>query len=362
MTPLVSILIPAYNAERWIAETIHSALAQTWPRKEIIIVNDGSRDRTLAIAQQFASPNVLVVTQQNQGASAARNKAFELCQGDYIQWLDADDLLARDKIARQMKVAGEIVSKRTLLSSAWAYFIYRQSRGRFVATPLWCDLEPVEWLIRKMGQNLHMPPATWLVGRELTQAAGPWDARLSFDDDGEYFCRIVGASDAIRFVAAAKVFYRVSGTGSVSDFDQSKEKLVSLFLSMQLHIRNLLSMENSDRTRAACLSYLQRRFFRFYPEQANLVEELQQLATSLGGGLEVPQLPWHYSLLRRTVGWARTKRIRQHYNRCKSVVMRSWDRTLFYLQPTDTIGSSERFGTDCAFSGRSEPINARPNG
>ena len=51
------------------------------------------RDRTLEVAKPFASPNLLVVTQRNQGASAARNKAFELCQGDYIQWLDADDLL-----------------------------------------------------------------------------------------------------------------------------------------------------------------------------------------------------------------------------------------------------------------------------
>ena len=53
MTPLVSILIPAYNAERWIAETISSALAQTWPRKEIIVVNDGSIDQTLRLARQF---------------------------------------------------------------------------------------------------------------------------------------------------------------------------------------------------------------------------------------------------------------------------------------------------------------------
>lgn len=361
MTPLVSILIPAYNAERWIGDAIRSALAQTWPRVEIVIVDDGSRDRTLEIARQFASRDVSVVTQENQGASMARNRAFEHCQGDYIQWLDADDLLAPDKIARQMEVASEVAGKRIVLSSAWAYFIYSRKRARFVATPLWCDLEPVEWLIRKMGQNLHMPPATWLVSRELTQAAGPWDGRLSFDDDGEYFCRIVVASDAIRFVPAASVFYRVTGTGSVSDFDQSEEKLGSLLLSMQLHIRHLLSMENSDRTRAASLRYLQRRFFRFYPEQTSLVEELQQLAASLGGRLDVPQLPWHYSLMRRTVGWPRTKRIRRYYNRCKSVVMRSWDKTLFYLQPRDTIGSSARFGTGCAVSGRSEMIIPRPN-
>jgi glycosyltransferase involved in cell wall biosynthesis len=105
MTPLVSILLPAYNAEPWIAETIRSALGQTWPRKEIIVVDDGSTDQTRSIVQGFVSKTVSVVTQENQGVCAARNKAYELCQGDYIQWLDADDLLSPDNIGRQMEVA-----------------------------------------------------------------------------------------------------------------------------------------------------------------------------------------------------------------------------------------------------------------
>src|SRR5437899_10903778 len=105
MTPLVSILIPAYNAERWIGDTIQSALTQTWPRTEMIIVDDGSRDRTLRVACQFASRNVSVVTQENQGASAARDRAFELGQGAYIQWLDADVLFSPDKVGRQMAAA-----------------------------------------------------------------------------------------------------------------------------------------------------------------------------------------------------------------------------------------------------------------
>src|SRR5258708_4364352 len=101
MKPLVSILIPAYNAQKWIVATIESAIAQTWGRKEIIIVDDGSTDQTLAVARRFASKDILVVTQKNQGASAARNHAFSLSQGDYIQWLDADDLLSANKIAKQ---------------------------------------------------------------------------------------------------------------------------------------------------------------------------------------------------------------------------------------------------------------------
>jgi len=65
MNALVSILIPAFNAQEWIADTIQSAIGQTWPRKEIIIVDDGSNDQTLSIARQFASKEAKIVSQQN---------------------------------------------------------------------------------------------------------------------------------------------------------------------------------------------------------------------------------------------------------------------------------------------------------
>jgi glycosyltransferase involved in cell wall biosynthesis len=297
------------------------------------------------------------VTQENQGASAARNKAFELCQGAYIQWLDADDLLAPDKIARQMEAAGELESKRTLISSAWSYFIYSPNRAKFVPTPLWCDLGPVEWLIRKMGQNLHMPPGTWLVSRDLTQAAGPWDCRLSFDDDGEYFCRVVLASDGIRFVPNSKAFYRISGSGSLSNMDESDEKLDSLLLSMQLHVEHIRSLEDSQRVRAACLGYLQKRFIRFYPERISVVGYLQQLAATLGGRLEVPQLPWNYSWMRRVLGWKATKRFRQHYNRSKSFVFRSIDNVLFRLEGGGVVtGKNRRAAANSAISAPQETV------
>ena len=132
MKPLVSILIPAYNSERWIGETLRSALAQTWPRCEVIVVDDGSRDRTAEVARSFASLGVKVATQANQGASAARNHAFAISQGDYIQWLDADDLLAPDKISKQMEIVEKGAGPRTLLSSAWAHFLYRPAGAIFV--------------------------------------------------------------------------------------------------------------------------------------------------------------------------------------------------------------------------------------
>jgi glycosyltransferase involved in cell wall biosynthesis len=332
MAPLVSILIPAYNAERWIADTIQSALGQTWPSKEIIIVADGSRDLTLSIARQFASRNVCVVTQENQGASTARNKALELCQGDYIQWLDADDLLAPDKISKQMEAANECQSKRVLFSSEWGYFMYRPSRAHFLPTPLWRDLSPVEWLLRKMGQNLHMQTATWLVSRELTEAAGPWDPRLSLDDDGEYFCRVVLASDAIRFVPDAKVFYRQPGFDRLSSIDRSDKKLESQLLSMQLHVDYLRSFEESERVRAASLTYLQTWFICFFEERPDLARELEQLAVALGGRLEVPHVRHKYRWIQQIAG-RRVARLAQELSpRAKWTLIRFWDFILFNFE------------------------------
>jgi glycosyltransferase involved in cell wall biosynthesis len=332
MGPLVSILIPAYNAERWLADTIQSALAQTWPHKEIIVVDDGSRDNTLSVARRFTSSDVSVVTQSNLGASAARNHALSLSQGDYIQWLDADDLLSPSKIAKQMEVAQQLRNERVLLSSAWGAFLYRVSKAQFSPTPLWHDLSPVEWLLLKMGQNLHMQTATWLVSRELTDAAGPWDTRLSLDDDGEYFARVVLASDGTRFVPDAKVFYRQPGSGRLSSIDRSDKKLESQFLSMRLHIDYLRSLEQSDRARAASMTYLRTWFVWFFEERRDLAQELEQLAVAAGGKLDAPRLSWKYLWIQKLFGWTAAKQTRQYWNQCKSSIVRLWDKILFYLE------------------------------
>jgi glycosyltransferase involved in cell wall biosynthesis len=329
MTPLVSILIPAYNAERWIAETIRSALGQTSPNKETIVVDDGSSDQTLRIARQFEPKGVRVVTQPNQGAAVARNTAFSLAQGDYIQWLDADDVLHPHKIERQLWKIGNGLSERTLLSGAWGYFINRPSKARFVPTLLWHDLSPAEWLTRKMDHNLHMQTDNWLVSRALTEAAGPWDCRLFRDNDGEYFCRVILASDGIVFVPDAKSYYRNAGFKSVSYIGGSNKKLESLFTSMKLHIQYLRSLEDSKRTRSACVTYLQTWLPNFYPNRPDLMQEAQQLADSLGGQLLLPKASWKYAWIEKLFGFAAAKHTQLYYNRGKSSALRAWDKVMY---------------------------------
>jgi len=330
--PLVSILIPAYNAEDWIADAIRSALAQTWPRLEIIVVDDGSTDRTLAIARQFESREVRVILQKNQGASAARNHAYSLSRGDYIQWLDADDLLAPDKVARQMAVLKDCPSKRILLSSAWGRFIHRPWQAEFVPTALWCDLSPVEWLLRKLGQNIYMQTASWLVSRELTEAAGPWDVRLLGDDDGEYFCRVLLASEGVRFVPQARVYYRAFRFNTLSYVGHSAEKIRAHWLSMQLHVRYLRSLEDTPRVRAACLQYLRDSFICFYPESQDIVRDASLLAAELGEPLGVPRLSWKYWWIERLFGWGLAKEVQVWLRKLRWSLERGFDGILLRIQ------------------------------
>jgi glycosyltransferase involved in cell wall biosynthesis len=99
---LVSILIPCRNAERWIAQAIKSALAQTWREKEVIVIDDGSTDGSLEIIKSF-SDRIRWENGPNQGANVARNRLLELARGDWVQYLDADDYLLPDKVEQQME-------------------------------------------------------------------------------------------------------------------------------------------------------------------------------------------------------------------------------------------------------------------
>lgn len=341
MKPLVSILIPAYNAEAWLSDTLKSAIAQTWDRKEIIVIDDGSKDGTLRLARNFESTGVRVFTQRNQGAAATRNNAFAQSRGDYIQWLDADDLIGPDKIAKQLEALGDSPNRRILLSGEWGRFMYRPRRAKFTPSGLWCDLSRAEWLIRKMSENTYMQTATWLVSRELTEAAGPWDTRLLGDDDGEYFCRVLLASEGVRFVSGAKVYYRQSGSSSLSYVGASDRKCDAQWLSMKMHIGYLRSLEDSARSRAACVRYLQNWMVCFYPERLDIFEKAKELSRKLGGQIEAPPLSWKYSWIRALFGRRFARRAELRLQGLRWSMASFLDRALCRLE---SRGPTTQFG------------------
>jgi hypothetical protein len=187
-----------------------------------------------------------------------------------------------------------------------------------------------------MSENLYMQNATWLVSRELVEAAGPWDTRLNYDQDGEYFARIISCSTGTRFVPGTGVFYRDSGPGSISYIGNSDRKKESLLLSMRLQIKYLLRLENSERVRKACLTYLQNWYENFYLERTDLAAQAQTIAAELGGSIQEPRLRWKFAWLRPLFGSGTAQWAQTTLPRMKASLLRSIDKTLYSLEHSAT--------------------------
>jgi glycosyltransferase involved in cell wall biosynthesis len=310
MTPLVSILIPAYNAAPWIADCLASALAQTWKPAEIIVIDDGSRDDTLALARSHESLGVRVVAQSNAGAAAARNHALRLASGDFIQFLDADDLLSPRKIELQLALLATRPAG-TLATCRWGRFESDPVSARFVDEAVFHDFAPLDWLVLHASQARMMHPGAWLIPRAVAQRAGPWDESLSLNDDGEYFARIVLASTGLAFTtdADAATFYRSNLSGSLSR-RRSAAAWLSLYLSGQLLEDHLLAAEDTPRVRQALADHWRLLAYELHPEAPALSHDAEQRSTSLGGSRAPLPMGPRARRFSRVFGWRLTARLR----------------------------------------------------
>ena len=118
MSPLVTIGIPCYNSARWIKAAVESALAQTWPEKEIIVVDDGSTDGSREILGGFGDA-IRVIFAEHRGSNPARNEVLRSAKGEWIQYLDADDYLLPEKIARQFSETDGGTGCDVIYSPVW---------------------------------------------------------------------------------------------------------------------------------------------------------------------------------------------------------------------------------------------------
>jgi glycosyltransferase involved in cell wall biosynthesis len=312
MRPQVSILIPAYRAAPWLAATLDSALAQTYPHTEIIVVEDGSPDDTLAVARAHATrhPGRLhVVSQPNAGASAARNHALRLARGEFIQFLDADDLLSPRKLELQLATLAAAPAER-VATCRWGRFADDPAIARFVDEAVFRDFGPLEWLLLHASQARMMHPAAWLTPRALADRAGPWDERLSLNDDGEYFARVVLASSGLVFSAdpAAATYYR-SGLASSLSQTRSARACASLELAAELLTRHLRAAEDSPRVRQALADHWQHVASELHPAAPERSRAAEARARALGGSRVPPPLGAQAALLARLIGWRWARRL-----------------------------------------------------
>ena len=226
--PLVSIIIPVYNSEEFLRETIASAISQTWLNKEILIIDDGSTDNSLNVAKKFESEGVKISRQENRGASAARNYGIDVSKGDFIQFLDGDDIIPVDKIEKQLSVL--LKNPNCVIGCNWVRFVSSRERtwGEMGPHPsIRCDLDPIEWLLKRHMMCVH----AWLTPRILVTKAGAWNESLSYNDDGEFFCRVISKAAKVLFTSDVTVYYRsIKNRDSISKMN-SQEKCRSAFLA-----------------------------------------------------------------------------------------------------------------------------------
>jgi glycosyltransferase involved in cell wall biosynthesis len=206
----VSILIPCYNAERWIAQCIESALAQTWAEKEVIVVDDGSTDSSLAIIQQFEG-RILWETGPNRGGNVARNRLLELAEGDWLQYLDADDYLLPDKVEKQAEFAlahpqVDVVFSRCVQETHGVGGSIHQATS-LMPEPLdpWCLL--VRWDMPQTGALL------WR--RSAVLHAGRWKEDQPCCQEHELYLRMLKTGARFAYCTSVGAVYRQWSTGSV---------------------------------------------------------------------------------------------------------------------------------------------------
>jgi len=297
-SPLVSIIIPCYNAEKYVAEAIQSALDQTYSNCEVIVIDDGSTDGSLDVIKSFGD-KIKWETGPNRGGCAARNRGFDLSRGEWIQYLDADDALHSEKIQHQMKLA---ISRKDAIIDSKVIFVHDDSTRLAYSQYCSCDLEirGVDYFIKRKTRTLqdelqfnnaissgYSYTISWLTPRNLIEKVGEWDVSLKILQDHEYFHRILLSNVPVVFSGKAISFYRTSNPGSIT-------KVVS-HAHAESHLRvvknaeKFLSEYDSENFRLAIgrmyFTFL-RKYQMLYPSLSN---ECHQAIDRLGlpGGAEM---------------------------------------------------------------------------
>jgi glycosyltransferase involved in cell wall biosynthesis len=213
MKPLVSIVIPLFNGEKYIEETLKSVLNQTYPEIEIIVVNDGSTDRGADIVKQYP---VILIEQKNKGISGARNSGINAAKGDFIALLDQDDLFKPDKIELEVEFLNAhpeycmvYTPEERFGSSEPVNRVSKHHIGRTVEGNLFIDLY----------RRNYITPSSTLIRRSILDITGLFDESLAVCEEHDLFIRIA-YNGMIGFISQPLVEYRWHGENTSSRLSQ----------------------------------------------------------------------------------------------------------------------------------------------
>ncbi|MBI4782353.1 MAG: glycosyltransferase [Oscillatoriophycideae cyanobacterium NC_groundwater_1537_Pr4_S-0.65um_50_18] len=269
-SPVVSVVIPAYNAEKTILETIESVRKQSLSNFEIIVINDGSTDSTIDLVKSIDDSRIKVFSYENGGLSIARNRGISLAQGEFIAFLDADDLWTSDKLELQVQALHE--NSDAGVAYSWTYFMdevgqsFHKGESIFFEGNVLADL--LVWNFIASGSNP-------LIRAQAVLSTGEFDPSVAGAADWDYWLRLA-ADWSYVVVPKPQVFYRLS-SGSMSSKVEYMEScqldvLDRAFQSVPLKLKRL---------RNQSLSYVYRYSAKLYLTRSSEVKGLNNASGKL---------------------------------------------------------------------------------
>jgi len=308
--PLVSVCMPCYNAEKYVGEAIESVLKQTYKNIELIVVNDGSTDRSGEILERYKARGVKVFEQENRGQCAAANRAFSEARGEYVKFFDADDILSPRFIEAQVeRLAGR---EDAVASARWGRFYDDDLKTfRLNPEPVWRDMESTQWLVEALQKAQPMQQCgLWLIPRTVLKQAGGWNEKLSLINDFEFFCRILASVRTVLFCEDSTLFYRSGISGSLSTQKSSRAR-ESECESLLLGTGHILRKRQDAEARLACANVCQHLIYDLYPRHPDLRARLQTRIEECGGAKIDPSGGRYFQMLNPWIGWKLARRVQR---------------------------------------------------
>jgi glycosyltransferase involved in cell wall biosynthesis len=302
--PLVSILIPCYNAESWIRQCIQSALDQTWPNKEIIVIDDGSTDASVAAIKTFGD-RILFQASPHAGGNPTRNRLTQLAQGEWLQYLDADDYLLPGKIASQLAGIGQSESNVDVIYSPVIVRDMERSGAERVLEIREHDatLTLIRWGSLNTGGLL--------LRRETLVAAGGWKRDQPCCQEHELLLRLQLAGNRFLLHNRVEAVYRHHSSATVSRRDPLLTIRTRMELTDQLEEHLNASGRLGPAHRVALFAARMECARSAYRLDLPLAQELCRKAEAHGRKWVSgsPALPPGYQLGLRLAGFVNTERV-----------------------------------------------------
>ncbi|WP_288373826.1 glycosyltransferase family 2 protein [uncultured Algoriphagus sp.] len=260
--PLVSILIPNYNKAPYLRGTLDSVLAQTYPNWECIVVDDHSTDNSWEILKEYAKKDFRIKIfkrpeNRKKGGNVARNYAFEMSNGDFVQWLDSDDVIHPEKIQSQLN--NLLMNDQIFVSiSNWDWF---DSQSKIENTLFYSNFDPVTtsrwinypskglslilWLFKN---NLFIPSHAYFMNRRIVLQSGLWQEDINKNQDGEFMLRVLLKGGQVVFNDSVYAFYRRPDSTHLSK-QATLSSYQDWFRSLELGDEKILAIKDSKEIR-----------------------------------------------------------------------------------------------------------------